>query len=103
MADSDDCLHEIFVMIRWERKSGLAVPLAQLKPGGDADEATRQAIDDWLYWVRMGYACSLHAATRRIRNRKRREKDWIGPPKKVTLAVCRSIGGIRRKHCQGER
>ena len=55
MADSDECQHEMFVMIRYERRRGLAVPLAQLKPGSDADQATRQAVEDWLYWVRMGY------------------------------------------------
>ena len=55
MADSDECQHEMFVMIRHEGKRGLAVPLAQLKPGGDCDEATRQAVEDWLYWVKMGY------------------------------------------------
>ena len=54
VADSDECQHEMFVMIRYEGKRGLAVPLAQLKPT-DADEATRQAVEDWLYWVRMGY------------------------------------------------
>jgi hypothetical protein len=55
MAHSDECQHEMFVMIRYERKRGLAVPLAQLKPGSDADEDTRQAVEDWLYWVKMGY------------------------------------------------
>ena len=55
MAPEDECQHEMFGMIRWERKRGLAVPLSQLKPGGDTDEATRQAIEDWLYWVAMGY------------------------------------------------
>jgi len=55
MADSDECQHEMFVMIRYERKTGLAVPLAQLKPGSDANEATRQAVEDWRYWVTMGY------------------------------------------------
>src|ERR1035438_1655638 len=45
VADSDECQHEMFVMIRDERKRGLAVPLAQLKPGSDADEATRQAVE----------------------------------------------------------
>src|ERR1035437_4394508 len=55
MAPSDDCQHEMFVMIRYERKRGLAVPLAQLKPGTYADEATRQAVEDWLYWVKQGY------------------------------------------------
>ena len=55
MAPEDECGHEMFVMIRWDRKKGLGVPLAQLKPGGDADEATRQAVEDWLYWTKMGY------------------------------------------------
>jgi hypothetical protein len=55
MAPEDECEHEMFVMIRWDRKKGLGVPLAQLKPGGDADEATRQAVEDWLYWTKMGH------------------------------------------------
>jgi hypothetical protein len=45
----------MFVMIRWDRKEGLGIPLAQLKPGSDADEATQQAVEDWLYWAKMGY------------------------------------------------
>jgi hypothetical protein len=55
MAPEDECEHEMFVMIRWE-KDGLAVPLAQLKPGGDTNDATRQAVEDWHYWVNQGYA-----------------------------------------------
>ncbi len=55
LAPADECGHEMFVMIRWDRKEGLAVPLSQLKPGGDADDATRQAVEDWLYWVKQGY------------------------------------------------
>lgn len=59
MADSDECSHEMFVAIRWGEKGrgkdGLAVPLSQLKPLSDADEETRQAIEDWHYWVKMGY------------------------------------------------
>ena len=55
MADSDECQHEMFAMIRHGNKRGLAVPLAHLKPGGDADKSTRQAVEDWLYWVKMGY------------------------------------------------
>jgi hypothetical protein len=54
MAPEDDCRHEMFVMIRWE-KDGLAVPLSQLKPGKNANAASRQAVEDWLYWVKMGY------------------------------------------------
>ena len=55
LADADDCEHEIFVMTRWDVKSQLAVPLAQLKPASDADEATVQAVEDWHYWVNQGY------------------------------------------------
>jgi len=55
MPGEDECSHEMFVSIRWDRKDGLAVPLSQLKPAGDADERTREAIADWHYWVRMGY------------------------------------------------
>ena len=31
MAPADDCAHEMFVMMRWEKR-GLAVPLSQLEP-----------------------------------------------------------------------
>ena len=55
LADADDCEHEIFVMTRWDVKSQLAVPLAQLKPASDTDEATVQAVEDWHYWVNQGY------------------------------------------------
>lgn len=54
MAPEDECEHEVFVTIRWE-KDGLAVPLAQLKPIPDTDEQTKQAVADWHYWVSMGY------------------------------------------------
>lgn len=53
MPPESECEHEMFVTIRWD-KEGLAVPLAQLKPL-DADRATRQAGEDWLYWVKQGY------------------------------------------------
>ncbi|MGC9259766.1 MAG: calcium-binding protein [Phycisphaerae bacterium] len=55
LADTDDCEHEIFVMTRWDGKNQLAVPLAQLKPASSTDEATKQAIADWHYWVEQGY------------------------------------------------
>lgn len=55
MASDDECQSEMFVLIRYERGKKLAVPLAQLKPGGDCDEETRRAVEDWLYWVKMGY------------------------------------------------
>jgi hypothetical protein len=53
MAPEEECEHEMFVLIRWERRT-LAVPLAQLE-GVAVDEQTRQAIEDWQYWVAQGY------------------------------------------------
>jgi len=54
MAPEEECEHEMFVRIRWSRK-GLAVPLTQLKPAGKIDNETRQAIEDWHYWIARGY------------------------------------------------
>ena len=53
MPPEEECGREMFVTVRWE-KDGLAVPLSQLKVG-DADQQTREAVDDWHYWVRQGY------------------------------------------------
>src|SRR4051812_39222434 len=53
MPTGDECEREMFVMIR-RGKRKLAVPLAQLEVVG-ADEPTRQAVEDWHYWVGMGY------------------------------------------------
>ena len=53
MAPEEECQHEMFVLIRWKRRT-LAVPLAQLE-GVAVDEQTRQAIEDWHYWVAQGY------------------------------------------------
>lgn len=53
MAREDDCMHEMFVLIRFAGRK-LGVPLDQLEPR-DGDDATREAIDDWQYWSRMGY------------------------------------------------
>jgi len=54
MPGEEECEREMFVTIRRE-KDGLAVPLAQLKPIDDTDEETKQAVEDWHYWVQMGY------------------------------------------------
>jgi hypothetical protein len=51
---SEECQHEMFVMMRWERR-GLAIPLSQLKPIAEADKDTREAIEDWHYWVDQRY------------------------------------------------
>jgi Calcium binding len=53
MAPEEECQHEMFVLIGWERRR-LAVPLAQLE-GVAVDEQTRQVIEDWQYWVAQGY------------------------------------------------
>ncbi|MBE9069251.1 calcium-binding protein [Leptolyngbya cf. ectocarpi LEGE 11479] len=54
IADADECEREMFVVIRW-RDDTLAVPLSQLDPGELDDDDTVQAVEDWLYWVAMGY------------------------------------------------
>lgn len=54
LADEDECEHEVFVTMPWDNGS-LAVPLSQLKPIGNTNKATKQAVEDWHYWVRMGY------------------------------------------------
>jgi hypothetical protein len=54
MAPLDDCQSEMFVTIRWQDDE-LSVPLAQLTPADSSDEPTRQAVEDWLYWVQRGY------------------------------------------------
>ncbi len=52
-APEEECRHEMFVAIRWERRT-LAVPLAQLAAIA-TDEMTQQAIEDWHYWVKRGH------------------------------------------------
>jgi len=54
MAPEEECEHEMYVGIRWGRRP-LAVPLSQLRPIAEADEETRQAIEDWHYWIAQGY------------------------------------------------
>ena len=54
MAPEEECEKEMFVMMRWEKK-GLAVPLSQLTPIHSTDGQTKQAVEDWHYWVQMGY------------------------------------------------
>jgi hypothetical protein len=53
MAPEDDCMKEMFVLVGFAgRKFG--VSLVQLKPVR-ADTDTRQALEDWHYWVARGY------------------------------------------------
>lgn len=53
MAPESECHHEMFVMIRWQRRE-FGVPLAQIVVV-DGDEDTQEAIEDWRYWVNQGY------------------------------------------------
>ena len=54
MAPEKECQHEMFVETRLERRT-LAVPLSQLKLIKTVDENTKEAIEDWHYWVDQGY------------------------------------------------
>jgi hypothetical protein len=53
MASEDDCGREIYVKIQ-RGKGSLAVPLSQLEVI-HADHQTDEAVEDWHYWVGMGY------------------------------------------------
>jgi hypothetical protein len=54
MAPEDECEREMFVETPWAHKRTLAVPLSQLKVV-HGDDATQEAVEDWHYWVEMGY------------------------------------------------
>jgi hypothetical protein len=54
MAPEFECEREMFVKTPREHKRTLAVPLSQLEVVHGDDE-TRQAVEDWHYWVEMGY------------------------------------------------
>jgi len=53
MAAQDVCEHDMLVQIRWQGRR-MAVPLSQLG-AINPDESTKEAIDDWHYWVAQGY------------------------------------------------
>ncbi len=53
MAPVEECEHEMFVEMDWEG-DGLAIPLSQLEVI-DANDETREAVEDWIYWSRKGY------------------------------------------------
>lgn len=53
LAPEDSCSQDMLVMIRWQERI-MAVPLSQLT-ATNSDESTRQAIEDWLYWLGQGY------------------------------------------------
>ncbi len=49
----EDCEHEMFVEIIWNGRK-FSAPLDQFEYSG-RDKETRQAVEDWHYWVRQGY------------------------------------------------
>jgi hypothetical protein len=54
MAAEDECEEEMPVETPWGHERTLAVPLSQLEVV-HGDEETKQAVEDWHYWVEMGY------------------------------------------------
>jgi hypothetical protein len=53
LAPEDTCSGDMLVQIRWQDRT-VAVPLSRLT-AIDPDEATREAIKDWHYWVAQEY------------------------------------------------
>ena len=53
MAPEAACETDMLVWVPWPKRK-LAVPLSQLAPLSN-DNASRQAIADWHYWVSQGY------------------------------------------------
>lgn len=53
MAHADDCMREMFVLVGFGGRK-LGVPLSQLEPVAPKG-GTREASEDWRYWVAMGY------------------------------------------------
>jgi len=54
MAREQDCLAEMFVLISFAGRR-VGVPLAQLKMV-KGNRATREAVEDWRYWLARGYS-----------------------------------------------
>jgi hypothetical protein len=53
LAPEDDCMSDIIVLTEWHGRT-LGVPLAQIRPR-NVQPDTKEGIDDWHYWVAMGY------------------------------------------------
>lgn len=53
MASADACENEMFVTVKWQGRE-LDVPLAQIEVI-DGDDETREAVEDWHYWIDRGY------------------------------------------------
>jgi Calcium binding len=54
MAEGEDYEQEMFVKIIWDVDDTLDVPLSQLQ-APEADRKTKEALEDWHYWVDQGY------------------------------------------------
>ena len=54
MADHNDCLSEMFVMVEFMERT-FGVPLVQLKPI-KVGAQTQEAVEDWHYWVGQGHS-----------------------------------------------
>ena len=55
MAASGRCHEQMFVMAQKGGKKKFATPLVEIEPSPHVDEKTQEAIEDWQYWVKMGY------------------------------------------------
>ena len=53
MPSENECERGMYVTVKWEKRS-FSVPLSQLE-AVDSDARTRDAIEDWHYWVGRGY------------------------------------------------
>ena len=53
MPPEDECEHDMIVLTQWEGRR-LGIPLSMLD-SIDVDDQTRQALDDWHYWIGQGY------------------------------------------------
>lgn len=53
MAPEAECEREMFVSILWNERK-FAVPLDQLQCDS-RDRITKQAVEDWQYWIKQGY------------------------------------------------
>lgn len=54
IAPASECQHEMFVETPWGKRT-LAIPLSQVKPNASTDPETKEAVEDWHYWVQQGY------------------------------------------------
>jgi Calcium binding len=52
MAPVEECELDMFVEMDWDEEE-LAIPFSQLEVV-DANDETREAVEDWLYWTKKG-------------------------------------------------